>query len=119
MTPFETILVGAIGTAILGIATFITWIVKYLLPKMVEAWEKKDERFNAAVEKISEAVSKFPVILESMGQKIELSNQLGNENKVEIKKLREDIFDKRFQDLQDKFDKSHNSGPPSVSGGKN
>lgn len=114
MTPFETILVGAIGTAILGIAGFITWLVKYLLPKFVEAWEKKDERFNTAVEKISLAVEKFPVILESLGQKVDQSNQLGLENKTSLNKLREDIFDKRIENLQNQIDKnnSRHSMPP-------
>lgn len=109
MTPFETILIGAIGTAILGLAGFITWIVKYLLPKVVEAWEKKDERFNVAVEKISTAVDKLPEILGSMNHDIRNSNSLGLENKTEIIKLREDLFDKRIENLQNQIDKNSNS----------
>lgn len=102
VTPFETILITAIGTAIVGFAGFLTWLVKYLLPEIVETWKKSQAKFSENVDKISASVAQFPATIQSLQAGVDTSNQLGRENKVDIQKLREDIFDKKFQDLSDK-----------------
>lgn len=110
MTPFETILIGAIGTGIVGIAGFITWFAKLVIPKMFESWEKLVKAFD----RIPETITRFET-------KLDQNTVLTLETKTKIDTFEKTLVDQRFKDLQDQIIQNNHypESRRSISGGPN
>ncbi len=100
MTPFKMLLLTAIGTGILGIAGFLTWLARTFLPKMYDASQTRDKAFFDEFKKIGDAVGKLPDFVrshETTSQ--EFSRQTG-ELKQEMVLLRQEIVNDRWNKVQ-------------------
>lgn len=102
MSPLEMILIGAIGTAILGIGGFITWFAKLVIPKFLEYSDKlviEIAGFRQEFMKIPETMVRFE-------SKLDNHSSITNEAKNEVVQMRKDLADKRFEDLQNQINRN-------------
>lgn len=103
MSPLEVILIGAIGTAILGIAGFITWFAKLVIPKFLEY----SDRLVNEIAEFRKEFTKIPETMMRFENKLDQNSSITNETKVEIVQMRKDLFDSRFKDLQNQIDQNN------------
>jgi uncharacterized protein Yka (UPF0111/DUF47 family) len=59
LSTFEMMLLGAMGTGLMGIGTLITWTFKSVVPRIMATLEERTKALVTAVEKIPEALDKF------------------------------------------------------------
>lgn len=100
LTDFDSYLVGGLVSVVCAVGGLITWTVKGLLPKVLTAFEKRNDALILASEKTSDAVSKIPEAIKAF--EIAL---LGMEKRIEERiesthdKVLEELRDKRVSDL--------------------
>jgi hypothetical protein len=122
MTPFETMLISAIGAGIVGIASFITWFVKQILPKIFEYSDRLISGIDNFGKKLDEFGKKMDKIPEAMAQ---VENTVRNHTtavhriETEVYRMREDLLDTRFKSLQEQIAQSHHPESRKLSSGGN
>jgi hypothetical protein len=100
LSDFDSLLVYAIGTALVGAGGLITWAVKGVFPRLIAGFEKRNDALISATEKTAEAVGQIPVAFKSfelalLGAETRLATRIeGSQDKVI-----EEITDKRLSDL--------------------
>lgn len=105
LSQFESIMVYAIGTAIVGAAGVLTWIVKSALPRVVAF-------FGAHLTELTSAVAKMPAAVASVVAEVREA-EVRTAARIEVAKdaVIEEISDKRMSELT-AIVRGH--GPPSL-----
>lgn len=105
MTPLELTLISAIGIALVGIAGFITWFAKLVIPKFLEY----SDRLVIEIAEFRKEFTKIPETMVRFEAKLDQNTVITTETKGEVQKMRQELFDQKFKDLQDQIDKATNS----------
>ncbi|MGK3961312.1 hypothetical protein WMF01_12095 [Sorangium sp. So ce1667] len=59
LSPLETWLLSILGTGVVGLITLLTWVVKSVLPKVIETAEQRTQVLIEAFKQIPEAIDRF------------------------------------------------------------
>lgn len=105
LSSLEQLLVGAIGTGILGIGSLITWAVKSVVPKILGMLEERNKTLVEAVQRVGKAIDDFDNTLKAETSKIitEVANARD--------KVIETIDDRRLEELTSEFRRMSASKP--------
>lgn len=100
MSQLEMMLIGAIVTAVTGVAGLITWIVKSAAPRVIAAFEKRNDALVSASEKTADAVSKIPEAIKSFEVAlIGAEKRLVEEINESQEKIVKELHDNRISEL--------------------
>lgn len=86
-------LLGAIGVALLAIGGLIGWAVKLIIPKMLEAFDKRSEALNNVYIETAAAVKLIPGAISSLKESLTGAEQrIVEKITIELRDSREDII---------------------------
>lgn len=118
MSDFETLLIGGVVTMALGVSGLVTWVIKSLLPRVLEAFEKRNEALISASEKTADAVGRIPEAIKAfelalLGAEKRLTERMDDVHD----KIVGELHDKRISDLADAVRTGPHPTQPSRPGG--
>jgi len=101
LSDFESLLVTGLVTVVAGVGGLITWVVKSLVPKLLNGFEDRNKALIEASQKTADAVAKIPEAIKSFELAI-----LGVENRVAAKieaakdSIVDEVRDRRISNLE-------------------
>lgn len=100
MSQFDTTLIGAIVSVVVGIAGLVTWVIRSGVPRVLTAFEKRNDALVAASEKTADAVSKIPEAIKSFEVALlGAEKRLAEEVRGSQDKIVKELHDNRIADL--------------------
>jgi hypothetical protein len=86
-------LLGAVGVALLAIGGLIGWAVKLIIPKMLEAFDKRSDALNNVYIETANAVKLIPVAINDLKNGISgVEQRIIEKLTVEVRDSKEDII---------------------------
>ena len=116
MSQLEVMLIGAIVTVVTGVAGFLTWIVKSAAPRVIAAFEKRNDALVQASEKTADAVTKIPEAIKSfegalLGAEKRLAEEIHESQTAIVKELHDSRIAELARAVQDQ--RNSQTSPPS------
>lgn len=109
LSSLEQLLVGAIGTGILGIGSLVTWAVKSVVPKILGMLEERNKTLVEAVQRVGKAIDDFDTTLRTETSKIVSEINQARDKVIDT------IDDKRIESLAQevrRISKPDDTAPP-------
>lgn len=92
--PNTWIILCAVGAAILAIGGLIAWIIKLIVPKMLDAFDKRTDALTKVVDSVPAAIDKIPVAIDKVSVLI-------TEVRTDIKTTISGVEDRVISAIQD------------------
>lgn len=107
------IILCALGSCILSIGGLIAWVIKTVVPRVLDGFEKKNQSLTFFIEKTSLAVEKISESIASIEKSI-----LGVEQRVIIKvdEIKDEVIEEIRNDKLEKLAEKIDRGPVSRTG---